>query len=152
MIIDYKKLNSLEKEDIIFTIGTFDLLHNGHIFFLENVKNISKKSKILVGIISDEITKRLKGKSRPIIKQIGRAKLVDSLKIVDYTFICPPIPTEEIVKKVIKDINPKFSAVTKSSWKNKYKPETTKLIIIKKELKNLSTSRIIHKIKGDKNE
>lgn len=151
MIIDFNKIRKLEKERITFTIGTFDLFHPGHLYFLNQAKKINPGNKILVGIISDNKTKSKKGIDRPIINQKNRIKIVDSIKIVDYTFSCPNKSTSSVVNEVLKKVKPEISVVTKSSWQGTKLPKETKLVIIEKELKNFSTSKVINKIKGAKN-
>lgn len=147
MIINFKNINKLKKEEIIFTLGTFDLFHSGHLYFLKSAKNVSPRKKLLVGILSDKQTKDKKGASRPIIGQKKRAEIVDSIKMVDYTFICPSISTAKIVNKVIKEVGPDVSVVTKSSWTGKKTPSGTRLIVLNKELKDYSTTKIIDKIR-----
>ncbi len=68
-----------------FTSGAFDLLHTGHIEFLENSK--SHCDILIVGINSDSSIRRYKGNHRPIVPQQQRLKLVAALEMVDYVFV-----------------------------------------------------------------
>ena len=149
MIIDFKNLKDLKNKNITFVIGTFDLLHHGHLYFLNKAEEVAPNNKLLVGIISDKITQKIKGKNRPIILQDQRAEIINALKNVDYVFIAPELQTGEIAKKVLEIVKPQYSVVTKSVWENRqkpYDPKNTKLVIIKNEINGISTSNIIKKI------
>ncbi len=65
--------------------GVFDLLHVGHIRYLEEAKR--RGDILIVGINDDISAQKLKGKGRPIFKEKERAELVASLESVDYVFI-----------------------------------------------------------------
>lgn len=94
MIINYKNLTQIAKTgNIVYARGAFDLLHAGHIDFIEFAK---KQGDILVlGIISDNVIRKNKGVGRPIRDENDRARVADSIKGVDYTFIVPE-PTEDL--------------------------------------------------------
>lgn len=68
-----------------FTSGVFDLIHAGHIDYLEKAKGIC--DVLIVGINSDASVKRFKGKGRPIISEDDRARIISGLSAVDYCFI-----------------------------------------------------------------
>jgi len=75
------KLHKAGKK-IVFTMGSYDVLHMGHILFLEQ----SKKSGdiLIVGIGTDETIKRLKGPSRPIYPEKLRAAMLAAIEFTDY--------------------------------------------------------------------
>ena len=68
-------------QKIIFTNGCFDILHAGHVEYLEAAKDLG--DKLIVGINSDQSVKELKGKNRPLNKLEHRAKVLASLRCVD---------------------------------------------------------------------
>ena len=70
-----------EGQKIIFTNGCFDILHAGHIEYLEAARELG--DKLIVGINSDQSVKNLKGKNRPLNKLEYRAKVLASLRCVD---------------------------------------------------------------------
>lgn len=72
-------------EKIVFTNGCFDLLHMGHVRYLQQAREMG--SCLIVGINSDDSVRRLKGDSRPIIGQNERAEMLASLECVDYVTI-----------------------------------------------------------------
>lgn len=148
MIITFDKLNSLS-EPVTYVIGTFDILHAGHIHFLEQAKLAGESHKLLVGIIPDKIVRERKGSDRPVIYEEERAIIVDALKSVDFVFIAPELPLGDISRMVIDKVHPEFSVVSKEDWENRvgeWQIEGTKLIKIDK-IQDRSTTKIVQKIK-----
>ncbi|PIP31933.1 D-glycero-beta-D-manno-heptose 1-phosphate adenylyltransferase [bacterium (Candidatus Gribaldobacteria) CG23_combo_of_CG06-09_8_20_14_all_37_87_8] len=75
----------LKNKTIVLGTGCFDILHIGHLYFLQQA---SEQGDILiVGINSDKSIKIMKGKNRPIIKQDERAQLIAAFDCVDYVFV-----------------------------------------------------------------
>jgi rfaE bifunctional protein nucleotidyltransferase chain/domain len=74
-----------------FANGAFDLLHVGHIRYLEAAKR--EADRLIVAINDDESIRGLKGSSRPVLPQADRAELVAALRAVDYvvTFSDPTV-------------------------------------------------------------
>ena len=89
-------------QKIVFTNGCFDILHAGHVEYLEAAK--SKGDKLIVGINSDRSVAQLKGSKRPINKLIHRAKVLGSLRCVDEVVMFD----EETPIKLIKSLQPDF--------------------------------------------
>jgi D-beta-D-heptose 7-phosphate kinase/D-beta-D-heptose 1-phosphate adenosyltransferase len=78
---------------VVFTNGCFDLLHMGHVRYLQQAREIG--SCLIVAINSDDSVRRLKGPGRPIIGQDERAEMLGSLECVDYvTMFDEDTPTE----------------------------------------------------------
>lgn len=79
-------LYSLSKtKTIVFVSGAYDLLHAGHITFLNTCKELG--DILVVGVNSDQLVSKKKGPGRPIIPEIDRALMVSNLRCVDFTFI-----------------------------------------------------------------
>ena len=87
-------------EKIIFTNGCFDILHSGHVKYLEESKKLG--DILIVGLNSNNSVSLLKGQNRPINDEIDRALIISSLKPVDYVVIF----NEETPFNLIKLINP----------------------------------------------
>jgi len=86
-------------EAIVFTNGCFDLLHMGHVRYLQEARGLG--SCLIVAINSDESVRRLKGPSRPVIAQDERAEMLAALECVDYVTIFDeetPIPLLELLR------------------------------------------------------
>jgi len=80
-------VNELKNKDrkIVFTNGCFDILHLGHIKYLEIARDLG--DVLILGLNSDKSVKRIKGENRPINNQNDRAYILASLEVVDYVVI-----------------------------------------------------------------
>lgn len=96
-----KELKSRGKK-IVFTNGCFDLLHAGHVKYLEASKSFG--DILIVGLNSNRSVTHLKGKNRPINSELDRAYLLAALESVDYVVIFD----EDTPYNLIKAINPYF--------------------------------------------
>lgn len=74
---DWKNKN----EKVVFTNGCFDILHLGHVDYLEKAKNTG--NRMIVGLNTDKSVKKLKGPERPINNEYARARLLAALAFVD---------------------------------------------------------------------
>jgi len=93
---DFHKKN----KKIVFTNGCFDILHAGHVKYLEEAKSYG--DILILGLNADSSVRKLKGPSRPINTQDDRAYILASLESVDYVVIFE----EETPYKLIKKIQP----------------------------------------------
>ncbi len=87
-------------EKIVFTNGCFDILHVGHVSYLEKAAKLGKH--LIVGLNSDASVKRLKGETRPLVHELDRARILVSLACVDAVVIFH----EDTPAKLIKTIRP----------------------------------------------
>lgn len=78
-------LQRAQRARIVFTNGVFDLLHLGHLRYLEQARRLG--DALVVGINSDESTRQLKGPGRPLAPAEERAELLAALTCVDYVTI-----------------------------------------------------------------
>ncbi|MCA9400300.1 MAG: D-glycero-beta-D-manno-heptose 1-phosphate adenylyltransferase [Candidatus Omnitrophica bacterium] len=109
-----KKLPSLRRkgQKVAFTNGCFDILHYGHVAYLEKAK---KEGRILiVGLNSDRSIRRIKGPNRPIIPQKYRAALLASLICVDYVVVFNQDTPYELIKMLQPDV-----LIKGADWKGK---------------------------------
>src|SRR5207237_698317 len=67
---------------VVFTNGCFDLLHKGHINYLEKARNLG--TLLVVALNSDSSVRKLKGKGRPINRLADRLRVIAALECVDY--------------------------------------------------------------------
>ena len=91
-----------KNKKIIFTNGCFDILHIGHIKYLEKAKSFG--DVLILGLNSDESIKKLKGDDRPINTQIDRAYILASLEVVDYLVIFDNETPYELIKLIKPDV------------------------------------------------
>ncbi len=91
-----------EGKKIVFTNGCFDLLHVGHIRYLQEAKKLG--DALIVGINSDASVKRLKGPTRPVQNEQDRAEILAALEAVDATILFTEDTPENLIHKVKPDI------------------------------------------------
>ena len=87
---------------IVFTNGCFDILHIGHVKYLEKAKKFG--DILILGLNSDDSTHRLKGKNRPINTQDDRAYILASLEVVDYVVIFNEDTPLDLIKLIKPDV------------------------------------------------
>jgi D-glycero-beta-D-manno-heptose 1-phosphate adenylyltransferase len=87
---------------LVFTNGCFDLLHLGHIDYL--AKAASLGNKLVIGLNSDESTRKLKGPNRPITDQNARAHLLAGLFFVDAVILFDEQTPYELIKWIDPDV------------------------------------------------
>ncbi len=110
-----KKLKQQNKK-IVICGGCFDILHIGHIKFLQKAK---QKGDILILFLeSDEAVKKLKGPNRPINSQNDRAQILSSIIFVDYIINLEGILTNADYDNLILKIKPDVIAATKEELQN----------------------------------
>ena len=139
-----KKLSALRKakKTIAFTNGCFDLMHLGHVTYLQKAK---KGSRVLVvGLNSDKSISRIKGPSRPIVAQKSRAAVLAALACVDFVVIFNEDTPYELIKAVKPDV-----LVKGADWKGKavVGQDLAKKLELITYIKGFSTTNIIDKIK-----
>lgn len=138
-------LKKKKRRKIVFTNGCFDIIHYGHVQYLQKAK--TKGDILIVGLNSDASVKRLKGEKRPINCQKDRAEILSEFKSVDFVVIF----NEDTPLNLIKTIKPDI-LVKGADWRNKtivgsdiVKKYGGKTVTIS-YLKNRSTSGIIKRI------
>lgn len=87
---------------VVFTNGCFDLVHLGHVTYLEEAKALG--DLLVVGLNSDDSVKRLKGPLRPIQNENERAGLLAAFQCVDYVCIFDEDTPEKLIHLVEPDI------------------------------------------------
>jgi rfaE bifunctional protein nucleotidyltransferase chain/domain len=88
--------------DVVFTNGCFDILHRGHVAYLEEAKALG--DKLVIGLNSDASTKKLKWDSRPVNDQESRAFVLAALGCVDLVTVFDQDTPLELITEVRPDI------------------------------------------------
>ncbi|MDP2923578.1 MAG: D-glycero-beta-D-manno-heptose 1-phosphate adenylyltransferase [Candidatus Omnitrophota bacterium] len=96
---------------IVFTNGCFDLLHYGHVKYLEDAKR--KGDILVVAVNSDTSVKKIKSDIRPVISEKDRMRIIASLESVDYVVLF----RDKTPLKVIKLLNPDI-LIKGADWHN----------------------------------
>ncbi|WP_297204477.1 D-glycero-beta-D-manno-heptose 1-phosphate adenylyltransferase [uncultured Brachyspira sp.] len=95
---DFRK----NKKIIVFTNGCFDILHRGHVEYLQKARELG--DLLILGLNSDSSVKRLKGNGRPINNEIDRAIVLSALECITYISIFDEDTPLELIKIVKPDI------------------------------------------------
>ena len=89
-------------QKVVFTNGCFDILHAGHVTYLDAAK--AQGDVLVLGLNTDASVRRLKGPERPINNELDRAKVVGALKSVDYVVLFGEQTAEAVIAEVKPDI------------------------------------------------
>ena len=98
---------------IAFANGCFDLLHVGHVRYLESAAR--EADVLVVAVNDDESVRRLKGEGRPILPAAARAELVAALRCVDYVVIFPEPTVGPLLTSLRPDVHCKGTDYTVDS-------------------------------------
>lgn len=135
-------------EKIILVGGCFDILHAGHIKFLNESK--SHADKLLLLLESDENIKKFKGPSRPINTQDKRASILSSLSSVDFIILLKGMTKNEDYDKLIVQIKPEYMALTKGDKNKAQRVRQCKMVGAKlieiDEIENFSSTDYINNL------
>jgi rfaE bifunctional protein nucleotidyltransferase chain/domain len=150
-IIDIEKAVKLsqrfkkEGKIVILAGGCFDVIHLGHIKFLQEAKKTG--DILLVMLESDESVHKIKGDKRPIHNQNERAEVLAGIRFVDYVIKIPFLEENGEYDRLVMKLNPSVIAVTKDSSalkhsKRQAKQIGAKLIEVIGHIPEKSTTRI----------
>ena len=150
-IVDRSKLARVaetarkEGKQIVFANGCFDILHVGHVRYLEAAKQLG--DLLIVAVNSDEQTRRLKGHGRPLMSQDQRAEIVASLEAVDFVTIFDEPTVEQLLLRLKPDIHAKGTDYTEDSVPERdvVRSYGGRLAIVG-DPKDHSTSQVIEKV------
>lgn len=102
---DIKELVEIWRENnekIVFTNGCFDIIHKGHVTYLEKAAKLG--DRLIIGLNSDSSVKHLKGKTRPLTSENDRAYILNALSCVDAVVLFSEKTPLELIKLVKPDI------------------------------------------------
>lgn len=105
-------LNTLKKDGktVVTTNGCFDILHVGHVRYLEKAKSFG--DVLIVALNSDKSVKSIKGESRPINNEQDRAEVLSGLKSVDYVVLFDEDSPIDLLLKIKPDVHTKGADYT----------------------------------------
>ncbi len=134
---------------VVFTNGCFDILHLGHIEYLQKARSLG--NKLIVGLNSDASVRKIKGNGRPIFSQKARAVVLASCECVDYVVIFSESTPLRLIKALKPDVLVKGADWRKDKIVGKdfvasYGGKVASVNFIK----GYSTSSVIAKIKKTK--
>ena len=99
---DILKDRQAEGQKVVFTNGCFDIIHAGHVMYLEEASSLG--DILVLGLNSDASVKRLKGEDRPINDQTNRAIVLAAFQSISYVTIFDEDTPYELIKLLSPDI------------------------------------------------
>ena len=87
---------------LVFTNGVFDLLHVGHVRYLDQARGLG--DALLVAINSDRTVRELKGPDRPVFDEAERAEILAALRCVDYVTIFDDVSPRTLIATLLPDV------------------------------------------------
>jgi len=107
-IVDLQEMMAIRSElrhhgqRVVFTNGIFDLLHRGHVEYLQKARAMG--DILVVGINTDASVKRLKGEARPLVPLEDRAFILTALECVDYVLPFAEDTPEKVIGALLPDV------------------------------------------------
>jgi len=134
-------------EKVVFTNGCFDILHLGHVDYLEKARQLG--NRLILGLNTDASIRRLKGKDRPMVAEHARARVIAALAFVDLVVLFEEDTPLCLIEQLRPDILVKGDDYTIENIvgaefviSNGGSVETVPLV------KGFSTTQLIEKIKS----
>ncbi|MGI6087246.1 MAG: D-glycero-beta-D-manno-heptose 1-phosphate adenylyltransferase [Kiritimatiellia bacterium] len=132
---------------LVFTNGCFDLLHAGHVSYLEFARR--QGDALLVGVNSDESVRRLKGPTRPINPEAQRTLVLAALECVDYVMVFGEDEPAELIKAITPDVLVKGADwahyVSGREWVEQHGGR----VVLAPLVEGLSSTRMIERMRGE---
>jgi D-beta-D-heptose 7-phosphate kinase/D-beta-D-heptose 1-phosphate adenosyltransferase len=91
-----------EGKPLVFTNGCFDILHVGHVRYLQAARALG--DELLVAINSDRSVRELKGAERPVVNEQGRAEMLAALSAVSYVTIFDDVSPRNLIAAILPDV------------------------------------------------
>jgi rfaE bifunctional protein nucleotidyltransferase chain/domain len=141
VVTDLKK----ERKKIVFTNGCFDLIHVGHVRYLQKARVLG--DRLVVGLNSDQSVRRIKDPARPLISEDQRAEVLAALECVDYVVLFDEDDPFELIKEIRPDILVKgadwsMDKIIGANLVSSYGGEVKRIELVP----SISTSEIINRI------
>lgn len=92
----------ITNQKIVFTNGCFDIVHLGHIDYLEKAKNLG--NKLVIGLNTDASVQRLKGETRPVVNEYARARMMAAFAFVDLVVLFDEPTPKELIEAIKPNI------------------------------------------------
>lgn len=131
---------------VVVTIGTWDLLHIGHVRYLRNAK--SRGDILIVGVDSDRTVKKYKGELRPIVPYLERSEMLTYQSCVDLV-----TPVDDVDAKgnwqykLLKKVRPDIFVAVEDSYSKKQLADIKKfckeVVVLPRQAERTSTSNMI---------
>jgi D-beta-D-heptose 7-phosphate kinase/D-beta-D-heptose 1-phosphate adenosyltransferase len=101
-MVEIRRQLRAQGEKLVFTNGCFDILHVGHVRYLNQARAMG--DKLAVGVNSDESVQGFKGKGRPVVPEQDRAEVLAALSCVDYVIIFDEPTPQRVIDAIVPDV------------------------------------------------
>ena len=101
LLLERERLRAAGQK-LVFTNGVFDILHVGHVRYLEEARELG--DRLLVAVNSDATVRELKGQGRPLMNQDERAEILAALRTVDYVTIFDDVSPRSLIARLLPDV------------------------------------------------
>lgn len=101
LLAERARLRSVGKK-LVFTNGVFDILHVGHVRYLEQARALGEA--LVVAINSDRTVRELKGAGRPLMNEDERAELLGAMRVVTYVTIFDDVSPRALIGELLPDV------------------------------------------------
>ena len=128
-------------ETVVFTNGCFDILHAGHVQYLQQAAQLG--NHLIIGVNTDDSVRRLKGQTRPFNHETDRVRLLASLRDVDAVALFGEDTPTELIKKIRPDILVKGGDYKKEEVAGREYARTVEILPFKE---GYSTTGLVEKI------
>lgn len=150
-LIDLHDQLKARNKKVIFTAGSWDLIHAGQCRYLEKAKSYG--DILVVGVSSNEAIKKVKGSNKPILDEKIRAEMLTFLRCVDFVTILP----EPSCQPSLGLLQPDVFITVKEDWTDNYKDSKEykvvqkyggEVIVVDRQSTAISTTKIVQRAIG----
>ena len=112
-LIEIVKKHQAQGRRVVLANGCFDLLHGGHISYLESAKSVG--DILIVAINSDASIKKIKGEKRPILPESERLEILEAIEYIDYLLVFDEPSVDNLLRQLKPNIHAKGTDYTKET-------------------------------------
>jgi len=149
-LAEIKKVSAKLRRDgkkVVFTNGCFDIIHYGHVKYLEKCKKLG--DVLIVGLNSDSSVRKIKGKGRPVTGQKERAVILAAMEFVDYVVLFDESTPAGLIAKIGPRVLVKGGDWAKSEIVGgAFVKKTGGRVVTVPFIKGYSTTRILKRLGG----
>jgi len=133
---------------LVFTNGVFDILHVGHVRYLQEARALG--DALVIALNSDDSARKLKGEGRPLTKENDRAEILAALACVDYVTMFDELSPRSLIAELLPDVLVKGGDYTLDQIHGREEVEAAGGRVVSLPfVEGFSTSRIIEKMKSN---
>ncbi len=101
-VVRLRAILRTQHRKLVFTNGCFDLLHLGHVRYLNHARTLG--DVLVVAVNSDASVRALKGPGRPVVPEMERAEVISALGCVDFVFVFGDPTPQRVIDAIVPDV------------------------------------------------